>query len=544
MSIQLSKREEVVRQNFLNLTTKEDLARLLKLKPKSLNYFLYCLPDTYHQFTIKKRTGGLRTINAPNHPLKRIQRDLAAILNIVYKPRPSVHGFVKDRNVVSNAKSHIGKENVLNLDLKDFFPSINFGRVRGLFMGKPYSLTNEVATVLGQICCYENELPQGAPTSPIISNMICAKLDSEIQRLAKKFRCNYSRYADDITLSTTQREFPQAIGEVFYLDNKPRIKIGVSLETLISDNGFEINQKKVRIQSQRIRQEVTGLLVNKKPNLQRKKIRNIRAILHAWERYGETATQLIFNTLYRKQKRTGKVPNFRYVLRGRINYLKMIKGGRDTVYRRLINKYNELIGDTTRYPLSDLEEINSALWIIKCGSIQGTGFLLRGYGLITCEHVVRNQSEIEVFQSHNWLPMFRKRAGVIFSDRDKDLAILDITGVDMDKVASLSMGDDSLIVHGSKITTAGFPDYETGNQPRVPDSKIIGFKEVNHVRRMLCNHFLIGGESGSPALNAKNEVVGVVVTGTTNYSGGNTPKVKTLFLRISDNDLQTLRVAS
>jgi len=195
-------------QKFYSLRTARDVAKLLEIPYGTLVYHLYIIPyeARYVTFQIPKKSGESRNISTPATSLKFIQKKLNQVLQCVYQVKPSVHGFVKNKNIVTNAKAHTSKRYVLNFDLKDFFPSINFGRVRGMFMALPYALNPEVATVLAQICCYDNQLPQGAPTSPVVSNMLCAKLDSQLQKVAKKYRFTYTRYADDITFSTTVLE--------------------------------------------------------------------------------------------------------------------------------------------------------------------------------------------------------------------------------------------------------------------------------------------------------------------------------------------------
>lgn len=194
--------QEELKRQFEQLKTRQDVARLLQVSDYQLRYHLYICPidKAYTTFKIPKKSGGHRLITTPQTSLKIIQHKLNQVLSSVYKVKPSVHGFAIEKSIVTNAKIHLKQRYILNLDLQDFFPSINFGRVRGLFIAKPYNCTQEVATILAQICCYNNQLPQGAPTSPIISNMICARLDSQLQKLAKKYWCIYTRYADDITL--------------------------------------------------------------------------------------------------------------------------------------------------------------------------------------------------------------------------------------------------------------------------------------------------------------------------------------------------------
>ncbi len=301
MSLELDASPEELRAAFFALQTREDVAALLDVEDKRLIYHLYIAPDStrYKTFAIPKKSGGHREISAPISALKIIQQKLNQVLHSIYTPKPSVHGFVHDRNIRTNAKVHTRRRYVLNIDLKDFFPSINFGRVRGLFMGNPYYRNAEVATVLAQICCFNNQLPQGAPTSPMVSNMICAKLDANLQQLAKRYRCTYTRYADDITFSTTQAEFPKALA---YLSENGKVEVGNELQGIISSNHFEINPEKVRLQTRNRRQEVTGLTVNKFPNVRRQYIRQIRGMLHAWRKYGLESTQNHYRQKYDKKQ--------------------------------------------------------------------------------------------------------------------------------------------------------------------------------------------------------------------------------------------------
>jgi RNA-directed DNA polymerase len=155
-----------------------------------------------------------------------------------------------------------------------------------MFMSHPYNLEAPVATILAQICCHNNQLPQDAPTSPIISNMICAKMDSQLQRLAKESKATYTRYADDITFSTTLSSFPDSLGHFAEDENNPKFILSDNLVAIIINNGFRINERKIRLQSSRSHQEVTGLTVNKFPNVDRNYVRQIRGMLHAWEKFG------------------------------------------------------------------------------------------------------------------------------------------------------------------------------------------------------------------------------------------------------------------
>lgn len=334
MTLTLSSSPAQLREQFLRLRTPQDVASLLEIEWELLIYHLYIVPrhKRYTVFEIPKRSGGIRRISAPATALKIIQQKLNQVLQHVYQPKPSVHSFVSGRCIVTNAEPHSKSKHILNIDLKDFFPSINFGRVRGMFMGIPYKLDPAVATVLAQICCFNNELPQGAPTSPIISNMICAKMDSQLQALAQQYRCFYTRYADDITFSTYLRDFPSALAGT---SSSGEVEVAGELDSIVKGNGFEINTSKVRLRSANRRQEVTGLTTNKFPNIQRKFVRQIRAMLHAWEKFGLEGAQEEFFKHYDKKHRSPlkQPPSFQQVVKGKIEFVGMVKGKGHHVYR-------------------------------------------------------------------------------------------------------------------------------------------------------------------------------------------------------------------
>ena len=177
--------------------TLRDVARIIGVKPSTVSFLLYKLPpaEKYHSFEISKRNGDTRLINAPERRLKMLQRRLA---NILYQCiaeieksassyRPLAHGFARSCSIFTNASVHRRRRYVLNLDLQDFFPSLNFGRVRGFFIkDKHFELDEKVATVIAQIACHNNELPQGSPCSPVISNLLGRFLDVRLVRFAKK----------------------------------------------------------------------------------------------------------------------------------------------------------------------------------------------------------------------------------------------------------------------------------------------------------------------------------------------------------------------
>lgn len=333
-------------ENFCALQTRQDVARLLGVEDHSLRYFLYGIPEKkrYHTFQIPKRKGGTRTICAPCDELKTLQRKLNAVLKGIYRPKGAAHGFVEGRSILTNAKPHVQKAWLLNVDLKDFFDSINFGRVRGIFLKPPYSLGAEAATVLAQIICFQGRLPQGAPTSPIITNMICGSLDGRLTGLARRYKVVYSRYADDLTFSTTRSEFPK---ELAYTDEGGKVVLGRALLSVIEKSGFTVNEDKIYLNHKTTHQEVTGLTVNRRLNVRRSYLKNTRAILHNCAHKGvyETARQ------YFEQKhipldsigsREEVEKRFQAVLRGRMQFIGQVKRTGSFYYRKYARAVNDI----------------------------------------------------------------------------------------------------------------------------------------------------------------------------------------------------------
>ena len=338
MTYHLTSSPDKLRERFFALRRPEDIADLLDVRYSDFNYWIYRTPEArrYTSFEISKKSGSPRKIDAPTTNIKILQQKLNQVLQSVYRPKRCVHGFAPDRSVKTNAEKHVEREYVFNVDLKDFFPSINFGRVRGMFMGKPYHLPVKVATVLSHLCCYDRRIPQGAPTSPVVSNMLCAQMDSQILNLAYASRCTYTRYADDMTFSTSRRTFPATIALVNDLN---QVQPGNELREIINNNGFTIHPEKVWLRRQDRRQEVTGVTVNAFPNLPRKFTNQIRAMLHAWGKHGLKAAQSDFEKKYDRKHRAPwkKPPRFEQVVKGKIEYLGMIKGDGALTYLRFLD---------------------------------------------------------------------------------------------------------------------------------------------------------------------------------------------------------------
>lgn len=268
-----------------------DLATLLNFTPAGLAYVLYKIPENqkYSTFDIPKKSGGVRVIKAPGPQLKYLQTSLAKLLSDCIgeiesqaPERKNVsHGFHRARSIVTNASCHRARRYVINIDLSDFFGTINFGRVRGFFINdRNFLLKPGVATVIAQIACHENSLPQGAPSSPVLSNLVGHILDVSMIGVAKKHGASYTRYADDITISTNRRSLPRLLAHRSKADSSKWL-LGFDIREAVRRAGFRINDKKTRVQIRGSRQEVTGLVVNKLVNVPAERYRATRLMCHA-----------------------------------------------------------------------------------------------------------------------------------------------------------------------------------------------------------------------------------------------------------------------
>lgn len=271
----------------------------------------------YRNFSIPKKSGAMREILAPDGLLKDILSAFAFMLSVLYEAPKNVMAFTRNRSIVNNAREHCGHNYVLNLDLKDFFTTINALDVeRGL---KRVGIPHHVAKVLARICTYphvapdhrvENVLPQGSPASPVLSNICAAILDQRLDGLARRFHLAYTRYADDMTFSSNHN---------VYHDNGDFM---TELYKIINECGFIVNSKKTRLQRRGARQQVTGLNVGNHVNVTRKFVKNLRASIHHL---------FLSDTLLKHDVN---------VVRGKINFLRMVKGSHDSTYLSLLLKFN------------------------------------------------------------------------------------------------------------------------------------------------------------------------------------------------------------
>ncbi len=546
-AFELNAEDSTLVTKFRALQSRADVADLLEIKEQFLKLVLYGRKErqNYRVFQIPKGNGGVRVISAPPANLSILQKKLLRVLGLVYQPRTGVTGFVRGRSTLTNAKYHAARATVLNFDLENFFPTIHLGRVRGMLTSKPYEIGKPAAETIAQIACdHAGRLPQGSPTSPILANMVCTALDTELVMFARKHRCSYSRYADDITLSTTRRT---VVAEIAEQGESERWVVGNELRQLVERHGFRINPEKTRLRRSRERQRVTGLVVNEFPNVPRNYVRNLRALLHDCRKRGflEAATKHF----------GGSVPShpevaIKNVVRGKLAYMQMVRGRHDPLFRRLQRMANSIDASAFRspVPLSSLQSqplrsrssrrgVNWQTWIdryrqsvflAKCvcafdgSDYSGTAFQVSSRHLMTAGH----NCEIQV--GHARCPL--------------DVSLLNPLAEELPVKASWYAYDGGSGLDVG-VLEVNFPEGE-GELPipfqeRVPEigEEVIalGFPSVPqrdpdlvcHVGRveMVASHYQGtryigvsfasgGGLSGAPLLDAGGYCIGVMVANT------------------------------
>lgn len=300
----------------------KELAEAMGMKLNRLQWLTYHRDTAtlchYVRFSIPKKSGGTREISAPKPELRQAQRWIKENILDLLPIHPSAYGFVKGKSTVDNAKVHIQKEVVVKMDLQDFFPTITFWRVRGLFEWVGYS--RQISTLLAllttepphqqvqfdgkyyYIAVGERQLPQGACTSPAITNLIAWGMDQQLQLLTEEMGYSYTRYADDLTFSTADESSSRGVGVLLQ-----------SVRSIVKLHGFDVNEEKTRILRHARRQRVTGIVVNEKPNLTRRDLRQFRALLHDVEQNG----------LEKANRRNH--PNLWAYINGYVSYMKMVR---------------------------------------------------------------------------------------------------------------------------------------------------------------------------------------------------------------------------
>ena len=508
---------------LLKCETREQLATLLGVSVSTLTYFAYSDGRKYKTFQIAKKSGGSRKITAPVGALKEMQRKLASLLTDIYPGPPYVHGFVPKQSVITNATPHLNRNYVFNIDLNNFFPSITSNRIIGLLRAAPFEFNNQVASAIVGLTCYEGSLPQGAPTSPILSNMICLRMDKSIRRFCKRNQVIYTRYADDLTFSSNT-SLPKSIVTTDEDTSYPTPGIWLT-NTIDIENDFKINPQKTRLSRGNQAKYVTGIKVNTIPNLPRRYVRQVRNMLHAWERYGLEAAQAEFESKYRGEGR-----KFINVLWGKLAYLKSIKTEDDLMYARLYNKFVDLeAAGRPKIAEAKIDELHSKVFVVESGSEQGTGFILNKKWLLTCSHVVKKDAtDTKFFSYDKWNKFDQLRASPNEESRSPkdnfDMLELLFNENDLDKEdKSFELASEHFVVEvGMEFRVIGFPGYTTGSRPHIIPVKVTAINQYGTYMHAYVGQKLTGGLSGSPVIDSNDRVVGIVQNGENNLSLVNT----------------------
>lgn len=525
-------------QHFKNIETKDDLLYVLNVSSRKYDYLIYQKKNLYISFYINKKQGGFRKILSPCYDLKRIQKELNVVLRNNYEfNNVTIQGFVKYHSIKTNAIVHKDANYIVNIDLKNFFDNIHFGRVRGMFMKSPFNFSDYIATNLAKLTCYEKKLPQGAPTSPTISNIICYRMDRELSHLCNKYNCRYTRYADDITISTKMLYLPKEIAK--FRDGQ--VILSSNITDIIKNEGFTINIDKLNISPNTDRQEVTGLIVNKKVNVQKVYIKKLRALLNNVSKYGFylEGCKYFEKTLNDCSNKDYVEHRFINVLKGKIEFLKMIRGIDDYVYIKYASLFNELIDYEyfdTDYGLTMKEFIEKRVYplISYDEMVQGTCFMADEIGMITSTHVLispqsfiteSKYKEIELKDKFNFYTVGGKPFYILDHYNGKYIINPEITREQINtdilfyncipskKRFKINMAYEPKI--GETVYLAGygeFKDFKTSSINYIEGS-VTGYT-MFFKRKVWCiNSKIYHGMSGGPVLNANREVIGIIYAG-------------------------------
>jgi len=326
---------ELRTMQIMSITDAKDICTLLRQSHSEVQRHIDA--PVYETYQVPKKKGGFRQIQAPGDRLKqaqwRINRYLQAYYSCV-KP-PEAFGFVQsmsqwgqvNSNIVANAGCHVGRKYILNMDLKDFFPGISDMQVYNVFAGPDLGFDQDIATAFTLLTTYNRQLPTGAPSSPVLSNLVCMGLDKALQHCAVQMGYRYSRYADDLTFSSDERIMTEHVQQI---------------SAIISAHGFAVNTKKTRIVSHNRQQTVTGLVVNERVNVNRNTLKKVRAMIHdavtngRWE-----ATRKHYRLVGQVDK--VYVNQFLGCVEGYLGFIGQVRGLNDKVYLSLREQFNGIL---------------------------------------------------------------------------------------------------------------------------------------------------------------------------------------------------------
>lgn len=436
--------------SFLSISTLDDLANYFGYASyEKFKGLIYPAP-LYWGFFVSKKSGGTRFIETPGAKLKQLQRKLATELRDCFGKRsPSAHSFRSGKSVVTNALPHVRQRSVVRVDLSDFFHQVHFGRVKGVFLSPPFSFPADVAAVLAHLCCVNKRLPQGAPTSPILTNYVCQSMDRQLRSLAARYKARYTRYADDLTFSFTSTPLQKIPRELFITvvreNGAIEIEAGPLLVEAIRKQGFIINLEKTYGANSDKRQIVTGIVVNNGLSVPSRYISELRRALFLWRKGGLAEVEAkAMPVLHRKRYASGVQPSAPKVIRGKLAWLANVVGRSGRQYQRLATEFNAL---ASRDGLPDLtvkidprvqsyEDADRATWYLLAegslsngyDAVNGTAFRFENNVWITCAHCVGSLLLKEVLPQ---IRLSRREPGVptifvrvVDVDWHRDIAVL------------------------------------------------------------------------------------------------------------------------
>lgn len=480
----------------------------------------------YRVFEIPKKSGSYRIIESPVGTRRRVQVSLKGMLDEIYRPPSAAHGFVSKRSVRTNADPHVRKKTVINIDLENFFHSVSFVRVRGMFLSRPFSFNWTVANVLAQALCSGGRLPMGGPCSPVISNFVSVGLDKAFSVLAERNGGDYTRYCDDISLSFDRA--PGNLSNIVVQGQDGSWVVSGAVEELINSQGFKLNRDKVRVRSGKSRKTVTGVVVNERPNLSRNWLRDLEKSIYLAEKWGlESAASRYFSE---KDPAVAARMLLRKV-HGQIAYLSMVRGRGDWFAAELSRRFN-LISNIPSLHAPEIEVITQharlkrGVLVMHCFSggafdylapdSQGTAFCVERKGLIvTAAHVIYPDGEDysgSVYVHHEHDPSQRRKCLVLDRCLHRDVAVLKLEDDDSSMTrCRFSLGP--LPATNDSLLSVGYPDYSYGNSHQRQLHDVTALPVASAVQKIRVTGDVRGGLSGSPVMDQSNRVVGLVHRG-------------------------------
>jgi len=410
-------------------------------------------------------------------------------------------GFIKGKSIKDNALKHQARRVIVHFDIKDFFPSITAKRIIG-FSRKVLSFDYKAAVIFSELVTYRNILPQGSPCSPILANMICLRMDRQIKAFIHSSRAIYTRYADDMIFSTNN-EAALAVSKLISKDENQVVKASDSFRNLVLNNGFELNDRKTSIRKAPGSLKVTGLVVNKKVNVSRSYLKQMRLELHIMGKY-----------------KTGNINH----LIGKVSYFRFVRGKDDKLACKYCHILNEL--GKAYFPDADfyLKKEDAVCKYLGCittnGGNIGTCFFSKGF-IITSFHVIEGISKS--------LPLSFKISFYNGNKKAEENEVTIINGFYYNEIAFLKPNDTAFIekrelkiakekaLISSLVSTSGFVHntIQDNSNPIILDNvKLLSNRNIYDGNFFVTEKGKINkGMSGGPIFDKNFEVVGVAFGG-------------------------------